>query len=64
MARDFTRREIAAAMMTPVPLMAQSGAAQPKDPLAEARDQIRSAITRMEKIELDGSVEPAFVFKP
>ena len=64
MVRDFTRREIAAAMLVPAPLVAQAGSAQQKDPLAEAREQARSAIGKMEEVELDAAVEPAFIFKP
>ena len=58
---QITRREIAAALIGSVPALAQSAEA---DPLEQAHEEVRKAIESLEKVELDMSAEPAFVFKP
>ena len=43
------------------PSLAQDAAAEP---LQKARDQVQRAIDSMEKVDLEMSAEPAFIFKP
>lgn len=63
MATGFTRRRMAAILLTPAPVLAQTVDA-PTDPLEEARSQVRGAVLALDKVELDITVQPAFVFKP
>ena len=58
---QITRREIAAALLGTPSALTQSAEA---DPLEQARAEVRKAIESMEKVELEMSTEPAFVFKP
>ncbi|MCP5111156.1 MAG: hypothetical protein GY953_10000 [bacterium] len=64
MSRNFTRREMAAALVAAAPAAARAQQPGQTDPLAKARSQLREAIEAMEKVDLEMTAEPAFVFKP
>lgn len=63
MATDLTRRRMAAILLAPAPVLAQT-AAPSADPLEAARKQVRGAIRELDEVALDITVQPAFVFKP
>lgn len=58
---QITRREIGAALIGIAPALSQSAES---DPLEKARLEVRKAVESLDKVELDMSAEPAFVFKP
>ncbi len=67
MGKDITRRELAI-LLGSVPAAVETSLAwqkeQQKDPLTNARSEVRKAIEEMEKFDLSMFTEPAFVFKP
>lgn len=67
MGKDITRRDLAI-LLGSVPAAVETSLAwqaeQQKDPLTNARSEVRKAIEEMEKFDLSMFTEPAFVFKP
>ena len=68
MIKDITRREMAVALVTTAPALAQVPASPEekaqKDPLEAARAKVRGSIKKLDDYDLPMATEPAFVFKP
>jgi len=64
MSGDFTRRQLTAGLLASASLTAQPADSDSRASLEEGREDLRSSVDEMKKIELDVNTQPAFVFRP
>ena len=66
MGTKFTRRDLAAGLLTAAPLLAQApvAASAATDDAAIAREMLMSNSELIRKFDLPTATEPGFIFKP
>jgi len=55
---------MAAILLAPAPVLGQVVGPPPADLLEEARGLVRGTIGELDEVDLDITIQPAFVFKP
>jgi hypothetical protein len=60
----LSRREMAAALVTAAPLVAQQTAAPTEDADVQAREGIKRTRDQLRKIKIPIATEPSFIFRP
>jgi hypothetical protein len=58
---EMSRRQLAAVMLLPAPLLSQAPAA---DELPAAKQQIQRTAAQLRNFKVPAATEPSFVFKP